>query len=65
LDNHSYDVVKALTKKADAISVYDQYLKDSQGCEQCQMFWNRLKQEDEKHVEELKSLATNHLKTVI
>ena len=61
MDNHNYDVVKALTKKADALTVYDQYLKDSKGCQACQDFWKNLKKEDSKHVAELKKLAKKHL----
>jgi hypothetical protein len=61
MDNHSYDVFKALTKKADAITVYDQYLKDSKNCEECQKFWSKLKEKDSKDLEELKKLSTTHL----
>lgn len=61
MDNHHYDVVKALTKKADAITVYDQYLKDSNNCKQCQKVWKKLKEADSKHLEELKALSSSHL----
>lgn len=61
INNHNYDLVKALTKKADALTVYDQYLKDSEGCQQCQNIWKKLKDEDSKHVDELKQLSSSHL----
>ena len=60
MDNHTYDIIKALTKKADAAWVYDQYLKDSQGCEECRNLWEKLKKEDEKDIRELEKTLKDH-----
>lgn len=60
MDNHAYDLIKALSKKADAVLVYEQYIKDSQNCEECRTFWGKLREEDKKHLEELKKLLYSH-----
>lgn len=64
MDNHAYDIVKALTKKADAIWVYEQYLKDTKSCPSCQKTWARLKEEEEKQLKLLKNLLASHRQDV-
>ncbi|MBI2315379.1 hypothetical protein HYU93_04990 [Candidatus Daviesbacteria bacterium] len=60
MDNHSYNLIKALIKKANAVLVYEQNLKDSPDCGECRPMWKKLKEEDKKHLEELKKLLYSH-----
>jgi len=62
LDNHSYNLIKALSKKAQAVFRYDQYLKDAEACEECKKLWEKLKNEDSTHVEEIKKILAKHIK---
>lgn len=62
MDNHAYNLMKAITKRACAISKYDKYLEDSQGCETCQNLWRKLKEEDVKELEEMKNTLVSHIK---
>lgn len=61
MDNHTYNLIKALTKKAQAVWRYDQYLKDSPNCPECQRLWKKLKGEDSVHLSEIKRLLGNHV----
>lgn len=60
MDNHSYNLIKAMGKKAQAIWRYEQYLKDSGGCSECLALWNKLKSEDTAHLEEMKKILSAH-----
>ncbi len=60
MDNHHYDLIKALEKKADAVWVYEKYIKDAQNCEQCQELWEKLKEKDQQDISELKKLMKDH-----
>ena len=61
MDNHTYNLIKALSKKAQAVWRYDQYLKDSSGCEECQRLWKKLKGEDSAHLAEMKRILSEHV----
>lgn len=63
VDNHTYNLTKALTKKAQSVWRYDQYLKDSADCEECQRLWKKLKGEDGAHLAEMKRLLSSHFET--
>lgn len=61
IDNHTYNLIKALTKKAQAVWRYEQYMKDSGDCEKCKALWEKLKEEDNQHLEEMKKLLGEHV----
>lgn len=63
MDNHSYNLIKALSKKAQALSKYDTYIKDSGGCQECSALWERLKKEDSAHLEEMKKVLSSHIQS--
>lgn len=60
MDNHSYNLIKAMGKKAQAIWRYEQYIKDSGACSECVALWNKLKSEDALHLEEMKKVLSSH-----
>lgn len=39
MDNHTYDLVKALGEKGESLQVYETYAKDTDGCEACSKLW--------------------------
>lgn len=61
--DHNHDLVHAITKKNDAVWRYQKYyLKTSQGCEHCTSLWNKLIEDDNKHIEMLKEEIERHVK---
>ena len=54
LDNLSYDLVTILHEKSKALEAYDRYLADAQKDPECLRLLQRIRQEDEQHVTELK-----------
>lgn len=62
MKNSNFDLVHGLTKKAEALSVYDQYARDSQGCPQCQDLWRQIKQDDTRHQDMLLGEISRHAK---
>jgi len=62
MDNHIYNLAKALTKKSQAVWRYEKFIKDSDGCPECEELWRELKEEDEEHVEKMKKILTSHAK---
>lgn len=61
MDNHTYNIIKALSKKAQGLWRYDQYLKDSENCEECQRLWKKLKGEDSAQLNEIKNVLKKHI----
>ena len=62
MDNHIYNLIKSLSKKAQVVSKYDAYLKDAGSCETCQNLWNKLKSEDQLQLQEIKKVLQSHVK---
>ena len=62
MNNHTYNLIKSLTKKAQAVSKYDTYLRDAGSCEECKNLWSNLKNEDESQLEEIKKVLESHAK---
>lgn len=60
LDNHTYNLIKALSKKAQAVWRYDQYIKDAGDCEKCKNLWEKLKIQDADSVNELQKALVEH-----
>ena len=65
MDNHTYDLIKALGEKAEAQQVYAQYEKDaktdSKDCQKCAALWKRLRDQETKDIEEMKELLVEHI----
>lgn len=62
MDNHGYNLMKAISKRACGLSKYDKYIEDSANCEACQNLWRKLKEEDAKDLEEMKNVLFSHVK---
>jgi hypothetical protein len=62
MKNGNFDLVHGLTNKAEALNVYDQYVKDSADCPQCQDLWRKVKEDDRRHHDMLLSEINRHAK---
>jgi hypothetical protein len=60
LDNHIYDLIKAILKRSQSVWKYDKYLEDSNGCAECKELWNHLKEVDEQALGVLKKVLESH-----
>ncbi len=58
----NFDLVHALTSKADGLTVYDRYMQDSAGCPQCQDVWRQIEQDDRRHHDLLLQEISRHAK---
>ncbi|MBU3925718.1 hypothetical protein KJ763_00920 [Patescibacteria group bacterium] len=62
LENHIYNLMLQLTQEHKSLwRIKNHYLKDSQECAECQNFWNKMAEDKENHVNELKELIKKHL----
>lgn len=48
MKNHNHDLLHHLSETIDSLWRYNEYLKNSQGCEFCISLWNQLKDTDER-----------------
>lgn len=61
VNNLTYDLIMSLGSKLEAINVYQQYLKDAQGDEQCTQLFQQLMQDDRRHAEMLQKELARHM----
>lgn len=62
MKNSNYDLVAALHNKLEAVSIYDQYIRDCSGETECSSVWQQLKRDDERHVTLLREEIARHAK---
>jgi hypothetical protein len=62
MDNHSYNLVKALGEVAESLPVYDVYVKDSASCQDCEQLYKTLRDEANRQTEVMKKLLVSHVK---
>lgn len=58
----NFDLIHALTKKAEVLAVYDRYARDSAGCPKCQDLWRQIRQDDARHHDMLLQEINRHAK---
>ncbi len=46
MKNHNHDLVHHLSETIDSLWRYDEYVKNSQGCDSCSAMWSKMKQTD-------------------
>ena len=54
IDNLTYDIITLIYEKSKGLEAYDKYLKDAQGQQECAQLFQRLRQQDEEAVRELR-----------
>jgi len=63
LKNHNHDLTHSLSEKCDAVWRYQkEYIKNSSGCEFCTNMWERIMEDDEKHIGMLKEEIQRHVR---
>lgn len=62
MENHIYNLMKAVVKKGQAIWRYDKYKADSTDCASCQEIWKKIHADDEAHLKLLQDHLMEHLK---
>lgn len=62
MDNHTYNLVKALGEKAEAAEIYEIYGQDSTQCPECAELWKKLANEERADIQEMKNLLLDHAK---
>ncbi len=60
--DHDHDLVHELSDRLDALWRYDQFIANAEGKPSLKDFWSRLKQQEEKNVQELKQLISEEVK---
>lgn len=58
--NHDHDLIHELSKRLDALWRYDQYIANAESDEQLQAFWESLKGQEQKNVQQLKQFVAKH-----
>jgi hypothetical protein len=59
--NHDHDMIHELSKRLDALWRYDQYMANAEDDEQLHAFWQKLKEQEQKNVDELKRFVAKHV----
>jgi len=59
--NHDHDLIHELSKRLDSIWRYDQYIANAEGKEQVREFWQQVKEQDQRIVEQLKKLVKDEI----
>jgi len=54
IDNLTYDIITLIYEKSKGLEAYDKYMKDAQANQECAQLFQRLRQQDEEAVRELK-----------
>lgn len=53
LDNLTFDLITVLHEKSKALEAYDKYLRDAQNDQQLRQVLERVRDDDQRHVQEL------------
>jgi hypothetical protein len=53
LDNLTFDLITILHEKSKGLEAYDKYLRDTQSDQQLRQVLERIREEDQRHVQEL------------
>lgn len=62
LKDHNHDLIHSLSEKNDAVWRYDkEYIKNSQGCDDCTDMWQKMKDDDNEHIQMLTGEIKRHM----
>ena len=62
LDNELYNLMAQIVEENKSLwRIKNMYLGEAQGCGECGSFWEKMKEDKEQHITELKELITEHL----
>ncbi|NOY35814.1 MAG: hypothetical protein GXP44_02755 [bacterium] len=61
-ENHIYNLMKQMVQENKSLwRIKNNYIKDSEGCGDCQNFWKKMEEDKEGHIKELEGLIKKHL----
>jgi predicted nuclease with TOPRIM domain len=62
MHNHVYNLMLQLVQEHKSLwRISNEYMKDSEDCEECKTFWQNLQKDKEAHVDKLTELVKSHL----
>jgi len=62
LDNELYNLMVQIVQENKSLwRIENMYRGDAQGCPECSSFWEKMKEDKENHVTELRELIKEHL----
>jgi len=62
MDNHAYNLMRQLVQEQTSLwRIKNEYLKDSNACEECKVLWEKMAKDKEDHVIELSELVKKHI----
>ena len=62
LSNHLYNLMLQVTEESKSLKrIKSEYLTDAPDCPDCKMLWERLAEQKESNIEDLKMLIKTHL----
>lgn len=56
----SHDILEAIADKIHEVNNFEKHIHDSTNCRECRELWEKLKQDDEVQIEELKQQLILH-----
>jgi hypothetical protein len=60
-DNHLYNLFLQLVQEHKSLwRINHHYIQDASGCQECQEFWEKLREDKERHIQELEGLIKKH-----
>lgn len=63
VQDHDHDMIHDLSRRLDMLWRYDQYITNAEEYEKIQKFWTKMKDQEQKNINELKNLLSEHIKT--
>lgn len=62
-EDHDHDIVHELSRRLDGVWRYDQYIANADGQAELQQFWRDVKSQEQKNIQQLKKLLSQHIKS--
>jgi hypothetical protein len=61
-DNNTYNLIEQLAQEHKSLwRIKDEYMKDAEGHDDCQVFWKKMEADKEAHIKEISALLKKHL----
>jgi len=61
-DNTVYNLMEQAVEESQSLwRIKSHYIEDAKDCEECKEYWEQLKKDKEKHVEDLWNLIKSHM----
>jgi len=62
MDDHKYNLMMQAIQESKSLKrIQEHYQQDTDDCEECREFWEKLEQDKKEHIADLKELIREHL----